>query len=65
MQRLLEVTTLDDIPPDYRGSPIGLLLEYHNLGRPPSGYSAAQLLIAMCMDHRKHLRLPDNFAYVI
>ena len=65
MQRLLEVTTLDDISPDYRGSPIGLLLEYHNLGRPLSDYSAAQLLIAMCMDHRKHLRLPDNFAYVI
>jgi len=65
MQRLLEVSTLEDIPADYRDSPVGLLLEYHNLDRPPSAYSSAMLLIAMCMDHRKHLRLPDNFAYII
>ncbi len=28
-------------------------------------YTDAQLLIGMCMDHRKHLRIPDNFAYII
>jgi len=65
MKHLLDVSTPDDIPPQYRASPLGLLLEYHNLNRPPDAYTAAQLLIGMCMDHRKHLRLPDNFAYIL
>lgn len=65
MNRLLDVSTPDDILPQYRGGPVGLLLEYHNLERPLDEYTAAQLLIGMCMDHRKHLRLPDNFAYII
>jgi carbonic anhydrase len=65
MRQLLEVATSADIPAEYREGPIGLLLEYHNLGRQHGEYTAAQLLIAMCMDHRKHLRIPDNFAYVI
>lgn len=25
----------------------------------------AQLLVGMCMDNRKHLRIPDNFAFII
>jgi carbonic anhydrase len=49
----------------YRDTPIGLLLEYHNLQRPFETYNQAQLLIGMCMDHRKHLHIPDNFAYII
>ena len=28
-------------------------------------YDQAQLLIGMCMDNRKNLRIPDNFAYII
>ncbi|MFN8460937.1 MAG: hypothetical protein U0X93_04095 [Anaerolineales bacterium] len=28
-------------------------------------YTQAQLLIGMCMDNRKHLHIPDNFAYII
>ncbi len=65
MDRLIAVTDAQDIFPEYRNSPIGLLLEYHNLRRPVEAYTNAQLLIGMCMDHRKHLRLPDNFAYII
>src|SRR3989337_779867 len=65
MNRLLPITSRDDIPAQYRDNAIGLLLEYHNLGRPHESYSAAQLLIGMCMDNRKHLRIPDNFAYII
>ena len=41
------------------------MLEYHNLKRDFKTYSRARLLIAMCMDNRKHLRIPDNFAYII
>lgn len=65
MSTLTSVSKPEDIPPAYRDSPIGLLLEYHNLGRTPVAYTNAQLLIGMCMDNRKHLRIPDNFAYVI
>ena len=65
MHRLVKISTPDDIFPEYRNTPAGLLLEYHNLNRPPESYEKAQLLIGMCMDNRKHLRIPDNFAYII
>ena len=65
MERLIEVKEISDIPPEYRETPIGLLLEYHNLNRQPDEYSQAQLLVGMCMDNRKHLNIPDNFAYII
>ena len=65
MNRLQPVTSATDIPPEYRETPVGLLLEYHNLGRSHERYTAAQMLVGMCMDNRKHLRIPDNFAFII
>jgi len=65
MERLLPVGSLADIPAAYRDTPVGRLLEYHNLGRELERYSTAQLLIGMCMDNRKALRIPDNFAYIL
>ena len=65
MNRILTISSKDDIPSHYRGTPIGLLLEYHNLDRPFQSYSDAHLLIGMCMDNRKHLRIPDNFAFIL
>lgn len=65
MKRLLAITSKEDIPPQYRETPIGLLLEYHNLKRPFATYTKAELLIGMCMDNRKHLHIPDNFAFII
>ncbi|MBI4546767.1 MAG: carbonic anhydrase [Ignavibacteriae bacterium] len=65
MNRLIEISVKDHISPEYRETPIGLLLEYHNLNRSLDVYSKAALLIGMCMDNRKHLRIPDNFAYII
>ena len=65
MDRLLAVNTVDNILPEYRQTPIGLLLEYHNLGRPLDAYDKAQILVGMCMDNRKHLHIPDNFAFII
>ena len=65
MNRLISITHLDDIAPDYQDTHIGSLLAYHNLNRPFDEYVQAPLLIGMCMDHRKQLRLPANFAYVI
>jgi carbonic anhydrase len=65
MNRLLSIASPVDIPEQYRDTPVGRLLEYHNLGRPHDAYTNAQMLIGMCMDNRKHLHIPDNFAYII
>jgi len=65
MSQLTSVTSLEDIPQEFKDTPVGLLLEYHNLNRPLDNYSQAHLLIGMCMDNRKRLRIPDNFAYII
>ncbi len=65
MNHLYPVTVKDEIFPDYRDTPVELLLEYHNLGREYETYSQAKLLVGMCMDNRKHLHIPDNFAYII
>ena len=65
MNRLLSIESTDDILPKYRNTPIGLLLEYHNLDRPFDNYEKAELLVGMCMDNRKHLHMPDNFAFII
>jgi len=65
MSRLVPVNSNEDIFPELRNTPIGLLLEYHNLDLKYESYSQAQLLVGMCMDNRKHLHIPDNFAYII
>jgi carbonic anhydrase len=65
LNKLITISTLEDIPQEYRNTPIGLLLEYHNLNRPLENYDKAQLLVGMCMDNRKHLHIPDNFAFII
>jgi carbonic anhydrase len=63
--KIIPVLKKSDIPKEYRNTPIGRLLEYHNLGRPYDTYTQAQLLIGMCMDSRKHLKIPDHFAFII
>jgi len=65
MNRLIAINRRRDIPKEYRNTPVGLLLEYHNLGRPFDEWAGAPLLIGMCMDNRKRLRIPDNFAFVL
>lgn len=65
MDRLIKVSKEEDIFSSYRNTPIGLLLEYHNLDRELEDYDKAQLLIGMCMDNRNQLRVPANFAFII
>jgi carbonic anhydrase len=65
MKRLIAVTTKNDIPEAFQNTPIAKLLEYHNFNLPFETYQKAELLVGMCMDHRKHLHMPDNFAYII
>ncbi|OGR95760.1 MAG: carbonic anhydrase [Elusimicrobia bacterium GWF2_62_30] len=63
--RLKAVRSVSDIPKHLRGTPFADLLQYHNLDRDFKKYDKAGLLVCMCMDNRKQLRLPDNFAYII
>ncbi len=64
--RIVPVESADDILTTHRGTPIESLLRYHNLGDPlPPTTGHAQLLVAMCMDHRKELVVPNEFAYVL
>ena len=65
MKELITISSPNDILPEYKETPIGLLLEYHNLNREYDDYDNARLLIGMCMDNRKHLHIPDNFAFII
>lgn len=65
MDKLLSINKKEDILPQYRQTPIGLLLEFHNLNRPFEVFNKAELLVGMCMDNRKHLHMPDNFAFII
>ena len=65
MAQIIPVNYVSDILPEYQGTPAGLLLEYHNLGRAMGAVAAPQLLVGMCMDSRKSLRIPNDFAFVL
>ncbi|MFH1707605.1 MAG: carbonic anhydrase [Planctomycetota bacterium] len=62
---LISVSREADILPQWRDTPVGELLRYHNLREPHREYRRAEILIGMCMDNRNMLRIPDNFAYII
>ena len=65
MNRLIDVNSPKDIPKEYLNTPIGLLVEYQNRLRPHNAYACAQILVGMCMDNRKALDVPENFAYIL
>ena len=65
MNLLISITEKKDFPIKYQHTPMGFLLEYQNLNREFENYSKAQLLIGICMDNRKHLHMPNNFAFII
>jgi len=64
--QLVPVDSPSDIVPRYARTPVEGLLRYHNLAEPLTARSArAELLVGMCMDHRKDLVVPNEFAYVL
>jgi carbonic anhydrase len=66
MTLLIPVENLADILPQYRGTPVEWFLRYHNLGESlPVSTGHPEILIGMCMDHRKDLTIPNEFAYVL
>lgn len=65
MDRLVKISSTEEILPQYRDSPVADLIGYHNFNTPFGIYHTASLLIGMCMDNRKQMRIPENFAYII
>lgn len=65
MVELASVRTPEDILPAWRGTPVGRLLEYHNLEQPFGEHERPELLVGMCMDSRLVLRVPRNFTFVL
>lgn len=64
----MHIKTIDeqqDIPREFIDTPIESLIRYQNFNEPFQKYESAELLVAMCMDNRKQLRIPENFAYII
>ncbi len=64
-EKLIALQAIEDLPEQYRNTSISRLVEYHNLNRPFDQYNKAELLVGMCMDNRKQLRIPDKFTYII
>jgi carbonic anhydrase len=65
MEPLVEISKREDIFPEYRDTPVGLFLEYHNLGKEFAKHDQPDLLTGMCMDSRIKLNIPDRFSYII
>ena len=65
MNGLLPVMQKTDLYPKYRDTPIEKLFEYHNFRLPYESYAKAEILVGMCMDNRKQLNIPNNFAYIL
>jgi carbonic anhydrase len=59
------VNDVSDILPEYRGTAVGDLLTYHNLGAQHRRHAEVELLIGLCMDPRLQLRIPSDFAFVL
>lgn len=65
LNHLIAINAATDIPLEYQNTPIERLLHFHNLGADLERCDKAEILIGMCMDNRKVLRTPDNFAFVL
>ena len=65
MHRLIRIDSPDDLPERLQGSPIARLVLWHNSGEHPVSVDQAELLVGMCMDNRKKLRVPENFAFIL
>lgn len=66
MARLVPIVKDADIPEPLQQTPIGVLLRSNNMGKidvTPS--DTPELIIGMCIDYRKSLFLPRDWAYVI
>jgi carbonic anhydrase len=66
MEWLVPVRVPEEIPNCLRDTPISALLQSHNLGlMDVKNSAAAELVVGMCIDFRKSLRMPKELAFTI
>ncbi|HEX2835912.1 MAG TPA: carbonic anhydrase [Thermoanaerobaculia bacterium] len=65
MNRLIPVNRVEDIPASFRGTPVQRLLGWHNGFLDDEQVTKPDVLVGMCMDNRKKLRIPENFAFIL
>jgi carbonic anhydrase len=63
--KLLTLSTDDDIPAEWRNTAIEQFIKAHNIRHPIFAEPRARVLISACMDCRYNIPIPTNFAYVI
>ena len=63
--KLFRISCSGDIFPEYINTPIEKLIRYHNFGQKYDEFENAEILVGMCMDNRKYLKIPDNFAFIL
>ncbi|HET8798001.1 MAG TPA: carbonic anhydrase [Thermoanaerobaculia bacterium] len=66
MNRLIPIPDDASVPPQFRDTPIHRLLAWHNGFSDVEHHGTkAELLVGMCMDNRKKLRVPENYAFIL
>jgi carbonic anhydrase len=66
MEWLFQIDQEEDIPACLKDTPIGVLLREQNLGHAFETESThPELVIGMCIDFRKQLSVPKDWAYII
>jgi carbonic anhydrase len=68
MIKLIPVEVAEDILPEYHNTPIHTLFNYHNLAvplPPDEKVNRPEMIIGKCMDNRKWLEIPKNYAYIL
>lgn len=64
--QLIPMNCVDDIPEDWRDTPIGALIRSENFGEPIEvAVQRPQLLIATCIEFRYALPVPRMYSYII
>ena len=64
-ERLLEFQTVDDIPDEWKGTPLEAFILSQNFNWPIQATGEPKLLIATCIEFRYALPVPRMYAYVI
>lgn len=62
---LKKISSHQEIPDYLLNTPIEKLIKYHNLNQEHDKYAQPELLIGMCMDNRKVLNIPSQFAFIL
>jgi carbonic anhydrase len=65
MNRLIPVNRVEDVPEQFRDTPVARLIGWHNGFLEEEHVTKPEVLVGMCMDNRKKLRIPENFAFIL